>query len=522
MVTASKLPVDTSASAMQMAESMFGSGIKIVGASYSGDPASSGVFSKGLTVAPGVTPSDTGVILSTGRAADVTNAKGEANQTASRSTDTKGVDNDQDLNDIAGVKTYDAAILQAEFVPAGSVLTMQITFSSEEYLEYVGSGFNDAVGVWVNGQKAELTVGNGDISIDNINPKSNANLYIDNAKDQFNTEMDGFTVTLTLKAPVKPGAVNTIKIGIADGGDATYDSNLLIAADSVQTAVVAEDDSFTVKRGDETIVDLLGNDSNLTGGKLTITRINGEPVFAGSKITLPSGLDIVVNGDGTITLATDASDPYGPASFSYEVTGNGFITDVGFVTGQIVPCFVAGARIDTARGRVPVEEVKVGDLVRTLDDGWQPVRWHGARRVPSKGAMAAVRIPGGTFGDHGALSVSPQHRLHFVGWQAELYCGDAEVLVKAIHLVRAGRLQQDVSGAPVTYHHLLFDRHQIICAEGLWSESYHPGPMTLNDHDAETRDEILALFPELAVTGHGYGPAARPEVPGHVAALLCG
>jgi Hint domain/Bacterial Ig domain len=521
MVTASKLPVDTTADAMQMAESMFGSGIKIMGADYTGDPLSSGIYSKGLTAAPGVTPSDTGVILSTGRASSFTNAKGEANQSDSRSTDTKGVDNDQDLNAVAGVKTFDAAIFKADFVPEGSVLTMQISFSSEEYLEFVGSGFNDAVGVWVNGQKAELTVGNGDISINNINPASNGNLYVDNAKDQFNTEMNGFTVTLTLKAPVKPGVVNTIKIGIADGGDAVYDSNLLIAADSVQTAVVAVDDAFVVKRGDQMVVDLLGNDGNATGGTLTITKINGMPVVAGSKVSLPSGLDLVVNADGTITVLTDASDAFGEANFSYEVTGDGFITDVGFVTGQIVPCFVAGVRIDTARGAIPVEEVRVGDLVRTLDDGWQPVRWHGSRQVPSRGSMAAVRIPAGTFGDHGALAVSPQHRLHFTGWRAELYCGEAEVLVKAIHLVRAGRLQQDASGAPVTYHHLLFDRHQIICAEGVWSESYHPGPVTLGDDDQDMRDEILALFPELAVTLDAYGPPARPEAPGHAVAFLC-
>jgi hypothetical protein len=362
MVTASKLPVDTTADAMQMAESMFGSGIKIMGADYTGDPLSSGIYSKGLTAAPGVTPSDTGVILSTGRASSFTNAKGEANQSDSRSTDTKGVDNDQDLNAVAGVKTFDAAIFKADFVPEGSVLTMQISFSSEEYLEFVGSGFNDAVGVWVNGQKAELTVGNGDISINNINPASNGNLYVDNAKDQFNTEMNGFTVTLTLKAPVKPGVVNTIKIGIADGGDAVYDSNLLIAADSVQTAVVAVDDAFVVKRGDQMVVDLLGNDGNATGGTLTITKINGMPVVAGSKVSLPSGLDLVVNADGTITVLTDASDAFGEANFSYEVTGDGFITDVGFVTGQIVPCFVAGVRIDTARGAIPVEEVRVGDL----------------------------------------------------------------------------------------------------------------------------------------------------------------
>ncbi|MFM7445639.1 MAG: choice-of-anchor L domain-containing protein, partial [Tabrizicola sp.] len=257
MVNATKLPVDTNVSAMKMADAMFGSGIKIVSATYSGDPQSAGIFTKGDTIAPEATPSDTGVILSTGKASDFTNAKGEANQVAWRTSDTKGVDGDKDLDAIAGGKTFDGSIFQSDFIPSGSTLTMQITFSSEEYLEYVGSGFNDAVGVWVNGQKAQLTVGDGDISIDNINPTKNGNLYVDNAKDQYNTEMDGFTVTLTLKAPVIPGKVNQLKIGIADGGDAAYDSNLLIAGDSIQTGVVAQADQFTVGLNNQATVNLL-------------------------------------------------------------------------------------------------------------------------------------------------------------------------------------------------------------------------------------------------------------------------
>lgn len=520
MVNATKLPVDTNVSAMKLADAMFGSGIKVVKATYTGDPNSAGIFSKGDTIAPDATPSDTGVILSTGKATDFTNSKGEANQTASRTSDTKGVDGDKDLNEIAGSQTYDGAIFQADFVPSGSVLTMQITFSSEEYLEYVGSGFNDAVGVWVNGEKAQLTVGDGDISIDNINPDKNGNLYVDNAKDQYNTEMDGFTVTLTLKAPVIPGQVNQIKIGIADGGDAAYDSNLLIAGDSIQTAVVAEDDSFSVGLGESTVVDLTGNDVDAAGGKLTITKINGVPVQVGTHVILPSGLEIVVNADGTITAVSDWDDVPGDTSFSYEITNAAGITDVGFVSGEVLPCFVSGTRIATSEGLVPVEDVAVGDLVLTLDHGFQPVAWHGVRQVRSHGTMAAVRIPAGTFGDHGALAVSPQHRLHFSGWQAELYAGEAEVLVKAVHLVRAGRLCQDRSGAPVTYHHLLFARHEIISAEGLWSESYYPGPATLASHDPEVQAELLALFPELAVDPASYGPAARMEVPAHVAALL--
>ena len=132
MVNASKLPVDTSAIAMELARAMFGSGIEIRSATYNGDPVSSGIYNQGLTIAKGIAPSDSGVILST----DFTSSIGKANQTINRSTDTGGADND--MNAITGVKTFDAAIFRANFVAAGSTLTMQIAFSSEEYLESVG------------------------------------------------------------------------------------------------------------------------------------------------------------------------------------------------------------------------------------------------------------------------------------------------------------------------------------------------------------------------------------------------
>lgn len=521
MADASELPIEINVSAMQLAQAMFGTGIQVVSATYTGDPQSAGIYTQGDTIAPDVTPADTGVILSTGKAQDLTNSSGDVNLLSSTSTNTAGVDGDSDLNAIAGTATYDGAIFQAEFIPAGSTLTMQLSFSSEEYLEFVGSGFNDAVGVWVNGQKAQLTVGDGDISIDNINPTRNGNLYVDNANDQYNTEMDGFTVTLTLKAPVIPGQVNQIKIAIADGGDAVYDSNLLIAGDSIQTAVIAAADAFVVNSGSDATVSLVANDTNTSGGTLTITKINGVPVKAGDHVVLPSGLEIVVNADGTITAVAEWQDQTGPTSFSYEVMNQNGITDVGFATADVVPCFVEGTRIETARGLIAVQDIAVGDHVLTLDHGLQPVIWHGVRRVASAGSLATVRIPAGTFGDHGMLAVSPQHRLHLSGWRAQLYAGEDEVLVKAIHLVRAGLLSQDQSGAAVTYHHLLFSRHQIICAEGLWSESYYPGPTTLAGYDPEVQAELLALFPELATDPvGGYGPLARPEVRAHVAALL--
>ncbi len=100
------------------------------------------------------------------------------------------------------------------------------------------------------------------VSIDNINDETNADRYVDNAvsAETYNTEMDGFTVTLTLKAPVNPDQVNTIKIGIADGGDGSKGSNLLIAGHSVQTSQVAQDDEVEIGEDGTAEIDARASD----------------------------------------------------------------------------------------------------------------------------------------------------------------------------------------------------------------------------------------------------------------------
>ena len=77
MVAASELPIETvreGTDAEDMANAIFGDGVQVVNASYTGDIDSAGIYTNGDSVAPGVTPSDTGVILSTGNAESFTNA----------------------------------------------------------------------------------------------------------------------------------------------------------------------------------------------------------------------------------------------------------------------------------------------------------------------------------------------------------------------------------------------------------------------------------------------------------------
>ncbi|MEQ9692670.1 choice-of-anchor L domain-containing protein [Shimia sp. SDUM112013] len=519
MPTASELPINTSASALDMAQAMFGAGVTVESATYTGANSASGIFSDGDTVAPNLTPSDSGVILSTGQASDITRSSGDPNRQANESTN-HGLAGDSDLNGIANAQTYDAAILEATFVPEGSVLTMQVTFSSEEYLEYVNSGFNDAVGIWVNGEQAELTVGDGDITINNINTTSNSNLYIDNPANAevANTEMDGFTVTMTLKADVNPGEENTIKIAIADGGDAVYDSNLLIAGDSVQTALVANDDEVTLARNATQTFDIAANDVSHTGVTLNITHINGQEVVIGEPIDLGTGETITFNGDGTITVTTDGD--IGSNVFSYTIEDADGNTDVGFVT-VTTACFVAGTKIVTNTGEVAVEDLCVGDLVLTRDNGFQPLRWIGSSTRLASGKDAPIRFEAGALGQHDAVEFSPNHRVLINSPTAGLLFGENEVLVKAKDLVNDMTIRRRVDHKPVVYVHMLFDRHEIVRGNGLDSESYHPGRETLDGFDTETRDEILRLMPSMdAMTGFGYGPTARIALRQHEARAL--
>lgn len=519
MATGAELTYNTSASALDMANAIFGAGVTVVSASYTGQNTSSAIYSNGQ-LAPGVVPSNTGVILSTGLAASFTQSSGDPNRSASTTTDTSGPNNNAWFNAlVGGASTYDASFLDVTFVPSGNMMTMNFVFASEEYPEYINSNFNDVVGVWVNGVSVPMTVNGGTASVNNINGATQQNLFVDNQSDQYNTEMDGFTVTLSLSIPVTAGVQNTIRIGIADVGDAQYDSNLLIAGDSIQTAVIALDDAETMGPNGTRVLRVLDNDSASTGS-LVITHVNGQPVVAGQTITLPSGEQITLNADGTFTAV--ANGTVETQSFTYTVSNGQGSSDVGLVTLSMVPCFVAGTRIATPGGAVPVEELQPGDLVLTRDEGAQPLRWIGRRRVAATGAFAPIAFAAGALGAHGALMLSPEHRVLLTSSMAELLFGEAEVLVAAKHLVNDRTIRRR-PGGEVDYLHLMFDRHQVIWSEGLASESFLPGGQALGALERDVLAELCALFPELdPESGAGYGPAARRVLKAFEARVMMG
>lgn len=522
MVAASELPIDTNASAIEMANTIFGPGVTVLNASYSGDNRSSGIWSDGDAVSGEVTPGDTGVMLSTGRLSNFTNGWGSSNWRTNTSSNTNGVNNDAAFNAAAGQNTYDAAILEAQFIPTTDYISIQFTFASEEYPEYVGSIFNDAVGIWVNGQLIESPI--FEIAqINNVNGGENETLYNSNTNDQVNTEMDGYTVTLSVMMPVNAGVPNSIRLGIADVADSSYDSTLLIGGGSVQGAVLAWDDSETVFEGQTANIAVLDNDT--AAGVMVVTHINGQPVNVGDTVVLNNGFEVTLMPGGILSVEPPAGygNLTGPDSFNFSYTAEaGGISDTAFVSITSIPCFATGTRIRTARGDIPVEALEVGDLIETRDSGLQPVRWIGRRKVPATGRFAPVVIERGTLGLHDTLVLSPQHRVLIRHHMAELLFGEDEVLVAAKDLVNECSIHVR-EGGEVEYFHLLFDSHQMIWSEGLLTESFQPGPQTLSGFDDDVQEELFALFPELdPATGMGYSAAARPSLRSYEARALLG
>lgn len=191
----------------------------------------------------------------------------------------------------------------------------------------------------------------------------------------------------------------------------------------------------------------------------------------------------------------------------------------------LIPCFTAGTLIATGRGEVKVEDLVVGDLVLTVDRGLQAIRWVGSKILSPQDLalapnLAPIQIEAGALGPdlpHVTLTVSPQHRCLVRSKIAERIAGEAEVLVAAKHLLGTPGVSVVPADQPVTYIHLLFDRHELVWSNGAVTESLYLGEQAMSSVDAEARDEILTLFPKLAEL---RPPAARPFLRGRLARKL--
>ena len=223
-----------------------------------------------------------------------------------------------------------------------------------------------------------------------------------------------------------------------------------------------------------------------------LTRANSSQIVA---FTYPFG-------SGTVFYSTIPLDFYSNAT-NTAITPAEILTLFGNVVDVL--CFAKGTRILTALGETTVEDLRVGDLVRVLEGGYQPLRWIGSTHV-TKAALKAepklhpVRIGVGAMGGNLPLRdlwVSRQHRMLVASGPLQALTGCETALVAACKLAGLPGIALDDNLSEVVYFHLLFDRHQVIWAEGVPSESLLMGAQTERTLTATQRHEISQRVPGL-------------------------
>ena len=175
---------------------------------------------------------------------------------------------------------------------------------------------------------------------------------------------------------------------------------------------------------------------------------------------------------------------------------------------EVIACFTRGTLIKTDTGEIAIEDLAVGDMIETKNNGMQTLRWIGSTKVAAKGKDAPIKFKAGSVGNHRDLCVSPQHRMLIDNWKAEVVFGDREVFVPAKHMINGDTVFVQ-EGGDVEYFHMMFDTHEVVFANGSASESFHPGESNMGSFSDEAREEILSLFPQLREDIFLYGESAH-------------
>ncbi|CUJ85414.1 hypothetical protein PH7735_00491 [Shimia thalassica] len=199
----------------------------------------------------------------------------------------------------------------------------------------------------------------------------------------------------------------------------------------------------------------------------------------------------------------------------------------GPATGGVI-CFTPGTRILTPDGPRLVEDLREGDKVQTKDNGAEEVCWIGSRRMTGARLFAMpklrpIRIRAGALGierPDEELVVSPEHRMLLKGHAARALFNTPEVLVSARELVNGSNVAIDYALKEVTYVHLLLPSHQIIWANGVETESYHPANAALSTLTDGDRARLLKMMPDLEIDLNSYGAYARRNLSTSEAAIL--
>ncbi len=283
--------------ATAVVNAMIGGGLTVSNATITCPSNAYGTFTNGASTNIGI-PS--GIVLTTGNV-NTLNGAGSTFW----STDSPGGNcNDAQLGSLEPLADYDCCILEFDIVPACTTLQIRFVFGSEEYPEWVSSGYNDAFGFFVTGPNpsggnynntnvATLPNNTTIVSIDNVNANLNSAYYINNSAGT-SIVLDAFTTVLTRNVSVTPCQSYHFKLAIADAGDPIFDSGVFIDFLDCINSVTATTTA--------TAASCAGND-----GTATANVSAGYPPYTYSWNTTPPQTTASATGlaPGTYTVTVD-------------------------------------------------------------------------------------------------------------------------------------------------------------------------------------------------------------------------
>jgi len=228
------LEVSSAITPEEMVEILIGSGLNYENVVFTGADSSRGQFWGG----PGNIGLGNGIMLTSGK---IDLAPGPNTMTGAGAI--SNAEGDADLEQLCpGGISYDACVLEFDFVPFYEYVWFQFVFASEEYPEYVGSAFNDVFGFFISGPGISGPFSNNaknialildteiPVSINNVNQDVNPEYFVENDSDFI--QYDGFTTVLTAESTVIPMETYHIKLAIGDIADFIFDSGVFLQASS--------------------------------------------------------------------------------------------------------------------------------------------------------------------------------------------------------------------------------------------------------------------------------------------------
>lgn len=250
-----QINVTPAQTAALLAQKLAGQGVVVQNPVLKCSPLANGIFS----VVSSNLGLDSGIVLTTGRAATVPGYYGVNGPSEALASTPIGSGGDSSLNVLAGQHTLDACALEFDVIPAGDTVSIDYVFSSEEYISAVCGPYNDAFAFFISGpgitgaDNMALVPGTAiPVTINSINngvPGSTGNIanctamgpgspftdyYRDNANGMTLTHR-GMTSVLRAMHTVIPCKTYHFKIVIADAGNDKFDSGVFLEAGSLTT-----------------------------------------------------------------------------------------------------------------------------------------------------------------------------------------------------------------------------------------------------------------------------------------------